>query len=259
MKKVEILLTVALVIVGVAEASFAEGWYMRFGGGYNLGIGNQWVGAQYTPEDTWTKDVLFNAGQGFPIVVDAGFDLNENFALEFACGYTIGIESEKSQPSWAPINYDTESLAFKGQIIPITVALKYKFTLGAIKPYFSVGTGVYIGTIVERYNNKQTNTAGEVTYYGTNLGVNFSLGIEYPFSDLISIFGEAKFDIVEFTPIKKEVTAYTINGVDKLSTLTPNQKHLCPWTGGPPWLMTGSFYSFPTHTISARGGISFHF
>ncbi|OIN96702.1 hypothetical protein AUJ66_05515 [Candidatus Desantisbacteria bacterium CG1_02_38_46] len=253
MRKVQIVLVVVLMIVGIAGVSFAGGLYIRLGGGYGLGLGGMNTGRQQTAQETWTKDVPVNVGQGFPIAVDVGCKINENLAIEVGAGYTIGIESEKINELYNVFGTgDTTAFTFKGSWIPITAGVKHIFTLGPLKPYFSVGAGAYFGTVIQKYTNGGTKEEWEITLSGINVGSYASGGVEFFISEMISIFGEARLDKVLFGASQQEVTKYTVDGVDKLPTLTINQRH-------------GSGLPIPVATIvsadclSIRSGVGINF
>jgi len=232
MRKLQVLLLATLMIIAMAGVSSAEGLYIRMGSGYGLGIGGTGMGRQQTTENTWTKDVGVNVGQGFPIAADVGFKINENLAVEVGAGYTIGMAGEISNTalfSWGGYG-DTTTYSYTGSWIPVTVAIKCNGQMGALKPYFSVGTGIYFGTVIQKYTQKKGSSSGpkiekEITMTGASLGVNSSVGVEFAVSEMISIFAEGRFDHVTFTPATGEITKYLEDDVDKLSTLNANQKH----------------------------------
>ena len=235
MKKFQILLIATLMIVATAGISSAEGLYIKMGGGYGLGMGGWCMGTQRTSANTWTKDVAVNVGQGFPIAFDVGWKINESLAIEAGVGYTIGMESEKSNTNlWGGFLFwgnaaDTQTYSYTGSWIPITVAVKCNGQMGALKPYVSVGTGIYFGTLIQKYTRKKDSANpkidAEAVMSGVSLGVNSSVGVEFALSDVLSIFAEGRFDHVQFTPATGEITKYLEDDVDKLSTLNINQKH----------------------------------
>jgi len=252
MKKMLIAIAVIGILVGFSATSFAGDWYMRLGGGYGLGLGGTHMGTQRTAENTWTKDVGVNVGQGFPISGEVGFKINENIAVEVGGGYTIGMESEIVNAIWlGGMGGDSQTYSWKGSWIPVTFAVKYAGKLGALKPYASLGTGIYYGTVIQRYTCKKwpgiyTNKLErEITMNGFSLGVNSTLGVEFPVSNLISIFCETRFDHVEFTPATGEVTKYIVDDVDQLSTLNINQKRGIGITAWP----------LSADCLSIRGGV----
>jgi len=252
MRKVQILLVVVLIVVIAVGTSFAGGWYIRLGGGYGVGIGGTYIGTQNTAENTWTKDVGVNVGQGFPIAVDVGCRINENFAIEVGAGYTIGSESEKINKFFGTIGTgDTMAYTFKGSWIPVTAGIKYTLISGQLRPYFSVGTGVYFGTVIQKYTDRGTKEEWEITLSGINVGSYASGGVELVVSKMISVFCEARLDKVAFSATTGEVTKYTVDGVDKLPTLTINQKR-----GAMPF---GIVYTTIADCLSARCGAALNF
>jgi len=72
MSKLKIFLAAALMIAAMTNAVFAKDFYIRMGGGYGFGTGGTYMGNQCTTENTWTKDVAFSVGQGFPITGELG-------------------------------------------------------------------------------------------------------------------------------------------------------------------------------------------
>ena len=248
MKKILILPIAILAVIFITSTSFAEGLYIRMGGGYGLGVGGTYMGTQRTAENTWTKDVGINVGQGFPISGEIGFKINENIAVEVGGGYTIGMESEIVNTLWlGGTGGDSQTFAWKGSWIPVTVAIKCNGQIGTLKPYFSMGTGIYYGTIIQRYTCKKwvgtysNKIEQEITMTGLSFGFNSTLGVEYPITKTMSIFTEGRLDHVEFTPSTGEVTKYIEDDVDKLSTLNVNQKHAIGFFN--PWPLTADSFS----------------
>lgn len=113
-------------------------------------------------------------------------------------------------------------------VIPSLVA---QFQAGPVIPYVCVGPEIAV------INNYYTRTAGLVSsfkttstgekntkdYGGIALGIKAAVGVEYPLTKFISIFGEIQARAISFSPKHGKVTKYTVDGVDQLSTLSTKQ------------------------------------
>ena len=134
---------------------------------------------------------------------------------------------------------------------PVTIALKWTTESGAIRPYISLGTGIYYGVVIDYYACKKSGMAfpnkveKETTMTGISLGVNSSIGVEFRLSDNFSLFTEGRFDFLDFMPMTTEVTKYIQDDIDITSQLNPNQKHPMPST----------FWPITANCFSIRGGL----
>jgi hypothetical protein len=163
-------------------------------------------------------------GDGMPFTVAAGYYLGENFGVELGVDYFLAF-SHKTVDTYPDETYTTKR---SGSMLSLVPALVMRFTVDKIKPYARLG--IIIGVlnsgkdkISDIYSHGDYEKTDKV-YGGIAIGAQAALGIEYPLSKLLSLFGEVNLNGISWAPTKGKVTKATDNGVDMLSTMTTKEK-----------------------------------
>jgi len=225
MKKV-ILLSVCLVSMAMAYAQ--DSFYV------SLGIGAGINTARTYDLYTSAKKVYpIGLGKGFAPVLRAGIYVNDFMAIELGIAYRMGFNTKVDIPT------STSSLKSGGatgwnkfsgsmlQLVP-AVVIQPDFDLGNVAPYARVGVLIgIIPTIKCKYDVTvgSSNTQGMVKYTGgVSIGGSAALGCDFDLSDNLSLYAEIYYDAMAYSPTKGKLTKYTVNGDDKLGSLTTYEK-----------------------------------
>jgi len=232
--------------------------YFGLGGGYGFAAGKQDMisGPDVSSTtnynntafpNTFTKTETFTArsysiGKGGNIGLYGGYMFNKYLGAELGISYLIGASSIGTT------DYATTTLNFgggssstdnkttttvKGSMVRLVPGLRVQIGEKKIKTYATAGIiiGVAGKATMETNNvNSQTGMATTTTDQintlsgGMSWGLHSSIGVCYAVSGMIGIFGEISANLQNAHPSKNLETTYTVNGADKLSTLTTSQK-----------------------------------
>ncbi len=229
--------------------------YFGLGGGYGFAAGKQDMGADYTSTtsnnntafpNTWSKTETWNArsfsvGKGMNIGLYGGYMFNKNLGAELGIAYLIGGSSVgTSDISSTTLNFgggssssdDKTTTTIKGSMVRLVPGLRMQFGEKKIKPYATVGIIIGVAGKVTNESNEVVSSTGVATTTtdristfsgGMSWGLHSSIGVNYAVSGMIGIFGEISANLQNAHPSKQVLTTYTVNGSDKLSTLTTSQ------------------------------------
>lgn len=168
----------------------------------------------------------FGMGDGMPFSVAAGYYFGENLGIELGVDYFLAF-SHKTVDTRANSS-DTYTTKMSGSMLSLVPALVMRFTVDKIKPYARLG--IIIGVV----NSGKAKTSDifssndyeetDKDYGGVAIGAQAAVGVEYPLSKLLSLFGEVNLNGLSWAPTKGKITKYTENGVDKLGNMTTKEK-----------------------------------
>lgn len=221
-----------LFLVGSAAASISIGPVV----GYGIGTGKAsfFQGTDYEENNqgvqTKDKNLYYSAGQGIKLGLGAEYSIEEiSFGLDM--GYSMGLEGDlmksRQYDSFDSIWY-TASAKMKTSYIFISPNIKIEKTIMGITPFCGFGLSLAIApksTMSEEYSDG--TTTGEMVWeLSHNLGIGKwgVLGIKYPLIGGLVIVGEIKAEELSFKASHGEITKYTENGVDQLSSMTVREK-----------------------------------
>lgn len=199
----------------------------------SLGVGAGWCTARtYDLANTATKANPVGLGKGFAPVLRAGIKVNDFMAVELGIAYRMGFntkvnyESSSSVKSSGTTGWDKYSGGML-QLVP-AIVIQPDFDLGSISPYARVG--VLIG-IIPNIKDKFEQTSGSNTVTGVikytggvSIGGSAAIGCDFDLSDMLALYVEIYYDAMAYSPTKSKVTKFTVNGEDKLGSLTTKQK-----------------------------------
>lgn len=176
-----------------------------------------------------------------PVGIGNGFNGSAAFGYMFS--KYLGVEVSVSEFLGLPTEGDSvvhlmgasqASVRIRGYMLSVTPAVVISAGLEKINPYARFG--LLVGALpvittkyLEENNTTNPTTSKEITnkyYGGVSLGYSAAGGVTFNLSRLISFFVELQFSHSTWSPDRSEVTAYTVNGEDKLSTLLPYQKQV---------------------------------
>jgi opacity protein-like surface antigen len=243
MKRNLLALTVASLCVLQLQAqnkttktNEGSGVYIQLHGGYGLqtnpfgGEGNTEKAQSESSFDPLTTTTYKKGGygKGINVGITFGKEMSENIALELGASYFLGSKQT--------INTFTNSFGYEKNELSATIinivpslVIKTSNEDGA-NLYAKFGPAIGIGGKIKTKNEKKLGTdiaiAEGETSKGISIGIQSALGLDYPVSDKLSIIAELNFRDQKLAPKEGSVTKYTINGQDRLSSLSVSDKQI---------------------------------
>lgn len=176
-----------------------------------------------------------------PVGIGNGFCGNATFGFRFL--KYLAVEVSVNEFLGLPVGGDSvanllgatnSEVKIGGRLFSVIPAITISAGLEKINPYARLGLIIgAIPTIISKYSNanETTNpaTSKEIynNYYGgMAVGYTAAGGVSFKISSLINLFTEIQFSHSNWSPDHSEIIKYTVNGEDKLSTLTPYEKNV---------------------------------
>lgn len=176
---------------------------------------------------TFTQTKI-NLGKGINFGAAFGYMFNDNFGAELGLAYFLGSKSSFNQEfrnEIDPSNIEITSLG--GEIYAnqfrINPSLVVSTDFHDFVPYAKFGVILGLGTkVVETYtDSKYIGTENVVQEFtstgGMAFGISGTLGFLYKINKKTGIFLELATTAMNYSPKKRELTAYTINGDNELN------------------------------------------
>jgi opacity protein-like surface antigen len=243
MKK--IVLAAILLVLGVALVSAID-ISVSARGGYGLGLGGQnffgmtgIMDTKYAGEeleidaggetDTYTT-VNFSNGKGIKLLAGVDLGLLPNFSVELLGGYVIGPEQDAYSYEDASAGPDLEGATMKTSYLPLSLTAKAKIPLGKFTLF--AGAGPSFALFAKTTSEMDSDNGVNVTHqememtYKPGFGYHGVLGAEYALTGNLSLLFEVRGEQLTFKPKKAEITAWTENGTDVLSTHTTSETEI---------------------------------
>lgn len=239
-----------LTVVGVTLLGFTQAQTFKFSVGYGLPWLSQQIGINSSstysttldpgtgleiPRVTNTsKSIKGSYGAGLNLTGAFGYTLSENIGVELGISYSTGKEFT-TVSDYTDIRQEVlksfthESETSKSRAILFTPMLKFLTHKRNFTPYFLIGP--VLGKInFHRAMARSIDADGITTAEfrntkfkgGISIGLRGAVGVSVVLNRKLSFFSEITFTGLNYYPKESEITRYTINGEDKLSTLTPN-------------------------------------
>jgi hypothetical protein len=242
---------ISLIFLLKAVSGFCQNWYLGLNTGYGFpilkdAVANSGKGS-FINSGGYTKSYFTSLGKGIYLNLNIGRNIDSNSF------YEAGIRYWKSDA----INFSSQGFATDIDNSP-SILSKYTASANNIFLVFSYGikypltqkwhlygkAGVLAGKnyllVDEQWYNYgyQPSPPSEKTYkylFTTAYGFGFSssFGTQYKINNKISVTGELFFQLQNAKLKKREITTYTEDGTDKLSTLPSNQKEWDYYSGKP--------------------------
>jgi Outer membrane protein beta-barrel domain len=238
MKKFLILIVLLLFVVlnGRTQGgdNLLKGIYIKaaFGAGVgtNPAILNQYnISSQGEGGNrTITEALKANLGSGLPLEIAGGYKFNENYGVELGVDYFYGFSKKKVDV----IISDQLTTKVSASMLSIIPSFVMQLPCGKVNPYarFGVEVGIvnsfYTKMTGPTYMFKAAATQGVMNtkdYGGIAIGGRAAVGVDYPISKLIALFGEIQVRSISFSPKHGKVTKFTVEGQDQLASLPAKQ------------------------------------
>jgi outer membrane protein W len=224
MKLTNFKIILLLTMICCTGKSFAQNFYVKLNGGYNLGSAYA-RGSNQTQNGTVTsyESAPISLGKGASFGALVGYMFNDYWGAEFGVNYLMGSTftiTQKQDMSSYTVNISSKMLSFVPTIV---------FTPGfeKINPYAKLGLIIGTGSFESKsVLNSSFNNQNETTLSNGGLayGLVGTFGTTYTINDHVSLFGEISLINLSNSPTKSEITESKINGVDNLPNMSTRDK-----------------------------------
>gem|GEM_PF-6474197 len=233
MKKITLGLT-ALAMMA-ASTSFAQGFYLKAGVGYNFPMGQQ----EFLRNDinalggTYSETLVkASYGKGFNPGIGVGYMITKYIGVELGANFLLGGKTDAKIN--APIlngnnviGSSETSISSKAVGITLYPAIKLMApAYSKVSPYSRIGLAIPVwGKINTTIDTKATIPSGTSSDYTKRetkgqftAGLHGALGVNYDISDNIALWGEVNGQMLNVWSKTQEVTEHKVNGTDMLNT-----------------------------------------
>lgn len=241
MKKYLFLLgfTICTMTTMLGQSQQKEILYFKLGGSYFSQVtatefpnvdGREPLKEVYVGGELVSRESITGSfGQGFRYGGNVGYRFTTRLGVEMGVNYY----KSNSKTMVQTISDNVSVFKSEGQITAFDLAPAIVLYLGAVKgfePYTKVGvivpvvgkleieTNAVAGPGVSVFRRDQINP-------NPTVGFQAALGTSYKIYKKISAFAELEYRNFTVHGKDKEVTAYTVNGVDRLNTLSTSEIH----------------------------------
>jgi len=231
MKTQLVMLTAVTLTCHGLNAQEGHRFYVKADAGYATSINNRTLMQKWDQEASGStlSAVTGTYGQGVKASLGVGYMLGAHFGVELGAIYSKGatIEVDETVNVVAP-GYQMGSQVTKLNNNTGLVYLQAKMALDPIGKWTPYGRlGVAMNVYAKSYDEltlsvpayNEVSAAKTKTDYRLGLGVNATMGCNYRLNERLSLYGEVSTLLMSLSRKKDVVTAYTVNGADKLSTL----------------------------------------
>lgn len=222
------------VILSIYSTVFSQNrYYVSFNTGYAIGASKDAIGKSsqtFSNGDFKTANIYGTYGVGLPFSLRAGSKVNENLTAELGFSYLMGtnITTDKSTSP------NTESTSkVKGNQIRVMPSLMFTGKNEALHLYGRIGLILPVGasskseqvTLGQDIGGNSSETIFKYDRTNAfNIGYFGALGVSVKIADNMHFFAEAELINLRMKQKTATLTEFTVNGEDKLETLTTQQK-----------------------------------
>lgn len=221
-----------LLLVVITSVTYAQKVYFKLNPSYNLGMKDQIYGYDYSLRYSAAANTIVeeysnvksSLGKGYMGSFAIGFKHNENISSEYTFSYLSGKPTVLNDIIHYYNGDEKYTFSYKANVMSFTPTLVFSATEKDWTPYLAAGLSINFITVKE--NTEFTsfftngNTVIDAEYKGSpTIGFTTKIGVINKISDVFSVFGEFAYAHLNFSPNTREITGYTINKKDSLSTL----------------------------------------
>lgn len=231
MKKILFMLLISFVAMNTAQA---QKFYARLGigGGISTSSSFDMLYKYETDGSSRTISIVpVGLGSGFNGSASFGYMFSKYVGIDLSLNGFLGVPT--SGDSVVQLLGGTQAgIKVAGALISVTPGVVITAGLDKVNPYARFGLQIgALPLMFARYtsenasvNPAQKTEATNGYYGGVALGYMATGGCDFRLSKLINLFAELTFAHATWSPSYSEIIEYTVNGEDKLSTLTVHQK-----------------------------------
>ena len=208
------------------------GFYVNIGLGYGLALGSQNISGftDHTVDSSsinTESQVDVSLGKGLCLNLGLGYMINTNLGFELGATYLMGSKTTATNVFPFGLN-NTQTIVsdYYASMFIINPTIVIASGMEGFNPYAKFGMILGFASFYnEKTSTADTFAVSTKTKYdgGMAIGFNASLGCAFTVSDNISIFAELNLLNMSYAPDKSEITEYSSQGIDKLSSLTVKQ------------------------------------
>ena len=243
MRKATFIFLVSVFALYLPTLSFAQGAYLRVGGGYGIGGGKGSVNSYFQREimvnvlgkKIFNQDMMNfsklkgeaaqvefvkeSFGKGVSFGLAGGYMFSKHLGIEAEFAYFMGSEIKSG---WnLPESFVALSDVKKAKTFLIIPSLVISTGNKTLAPYARLG--VVVGIAPKIISNQLfddqasliiTNVEEKLTK-GVAVGFSTAFGINYMLSDNFSLFTELKYVMLSYTPKQREITKILVKGEEK--------------------------------------------
>lgn len=238
MKKIKpmrklLLLSVTLVVLTMVVHS--QNFYTRLGIGAGGGISaNLDMLYNYSNDGTGGEITIapLALGKGFTGVAAFGYAPSKYLSVELGISQFIGLPNIADSVLNLPGGSSAE-VRVAGNMLSLLPSIVISPGFEEFNPYARVGFILGIrptinatAEVTKAYINPPDELKAVKHFYGgVALGLNAALGVSWSVSKTISLYAEANFSSINYSPKYSEVITYEINGADQLPYMTEKEKN----------------------------------
>lgn len=233
MKK--IILCVCLM--AVMSSAFSQ-LYVRANVGYNLPLSSEIIGTDYRHFYTDAgyiekfEGVYGSYGSGFSAQVALGGAIGNgmlgyDLAFSYVSGKKYNVNSHFESYDGLYISNDKSSRYSRS--IQFSPAVTFTMGTGKVQPVARFGPVVAITKLNQE--DDQYDTYSDMRYHykykftgGISAGFRGSVGINYEVTERVKLSAEVLFTGMAYSPTKREMEEFTINGEDRLQDVPKEQR-----------------------------------
>lgn len=221
-----------LAVLILSTGSVFSQLYLRGNIGYNLSANSERIGVDsketydnQSGEYSESVETVYGSfGSGLSFHLGFGGALKGALGYDVELGYLVGKKhsySEVYSDDNYMESYETEMSSTSFQIAP---SLTFTAGTGSLQPYTRIGPVIALTKLknefveTDTYNNTKEVYELELTG-GMSLGFKGVLGLNFNADKKVQFFGEVSFVSMSYAPKEGEITAYTVNGENALSSI----------------------------------------
>lgn len=221
------------------EFSWAQGGYLKAGGGYAIGINKAPINSYFQREvlvffgdvlseksmvnisadgnATNTEIIKGSFGKGANFGISGGYMFSKHFGAELGFSYFMGqaVKSTWSFPNAS--NVLTEER--KANVFFINPSLVVTAGKEGISPYARIGALIGVASKLKSTVGLDFNpdifTIEDELSGGTSIGLSAAFGVNYSLSPKISVYAELAYSGLSYSPTERVIKRVTQNGVEQ--------------------------------------------
>jgi len=190
------------------------------------------TGSQSSVSNSTSRNIRGSYGAGLTLGGSFGYRFSQHVSLELGLAYVQGkkfntVSTYSDTQSDVLKSAGRESETSYSKSVLFTPSLKFIASERVLTPYMLLGP--VVGKI--KFSREMDRTLEEdglqfseyrYTKYsgGLSLGVRGGIGVNLKVNSKVSLFSEIVFTGMNYYPEQSEISRYTINGEEKLNTLT---------------------------------------
>jgi hypothetical protein len=221
----KIFILSVFLFCNVLISAYSQKLYIKASGGYNFSLGYNTIGTNEIIEQKFTRAETVNGtyGAGYNQTISVGYMLTKNISIEIG---GTNLTGKDYQSFFSKDVYEDhtrvklkQDLTTHARMKALTAAMVLATDIGRFQPYAKAGLlagkpkilYIYKVTTDDKTYDFVSEETGNIT-----LGLQSSIGINFPISSRWVIYTEGTYTALAFSPEKNIITQYKENGNDLL-------------------------------------------